>query len=382
MPDEADDDAASGGPPHPLDRVWFHPSELSGYMAATPARPFGVEWGLAGVAALLGAALTVLVLAVTGTLDGDAARLSSARLSTVGGAGGTVAEVIEVAAPSIVAVRVDTPLGAMSGSGVALGRTQVLTSASLLAGTAPDAIAVSTPEGRVLEATIAGVDTDTDLALLVVRTRRGDDLTPARLSAADPLVVGQPVVALGLIGGDHQWVGQGVVSALDRLAMNPSSGVVMAGLVETDVQPGDAVGGGALLDGTGAVIGILVRAAPGRALPIGVARDIADQLATGGRARHGWIGVDTVDAGDRPGGGARVTAVVAGGPAEAAGIQVGDVIVVVGTDRVSDTPDLMAAVTRRRPGDPVGVTLWRSSKRVHRDVDLGERNAPPKADVD
>ena len=372
MPDEADDDDASGGPPHPLDRVWFHPSELSGYMAAAPARLGGLEWGLGAVAALLGAVVTVVVLAVAGALDGDAVRLTSSHLAAVAGANGEVAEVVAAAAPSVVAVRVETPLGAATGSGVALGRTQVLASASLVAGAAPGAVTVSTPDGRVLDVTIAGVDADTDLSLLIVRTRRGGHLTPARLGAADPLVVGQPVIALGIAGGDHRWAGPGVVSALDRLATS-TSGVVMPGLVETDVTPGDAVGGGALLDASGAVIGILVRSAPGHALPIDVARDIADQLATSGRAHHGWIGIDTVDAGDRPGGGARVTAVVAGGPADAAGITVGDVIVVVGTDRVSDTPDLMAAVARRRALDPVGVTLWRGSKRVHRDVDLGER---------
>jgi putative serine protease PepD len=372
VPDEADDDDASGGPPHPLDRVWFHPSELSGYMAATPTRRGGLEWSLAGVAALLGAVVTVLVLALAGGLDGDTPRLTSSHLTAVGGSGGDVANVVELAAPSILAVRVLTPLGAATGSGVALGRTQVLTSATLLAGAAPDAVTVSTSDGRVLDATIAGTDADTDLALLMVKTRHGAHLTPARLAATDPLVVGQAVVALGIAGGDHKWTGTGVINALDRL-VSTSTGAELPGLMETDVQPGDSVGGGALLDASGAVIGILVRSAPGTALPIDVARDIADQLATSGRAHHGWLGVDTVDAGDRPGGGARVTAVVAGGPADAAGIAVGDVIVVVGTDRVSDTPDLMAAVARRRPGDPVGITLWRSSKRVHRDVDLGER---------
>jgi S1-C subfamily serine protease len=257
-----------------------------------------------------------------------------------------------------------------------LGRTQVLTSARLVAGAAPEAVTVSTPDGRVLDATVAGTDADTDLALLLVKTRRGAHLTPAVLSATDPLVVGQAVVALGIVGGDHKWTGTGVINALDRL-VTASGGGDMPGLVQTDVQPDDAVGGGALLDATGAVIGILVRSAPGYALPIDVARDVADQLATNGRAHHGWLGVDTVDAGDRPGGGALVTAVVGGGPADAAGIQVGDVIVVVGTDAVSDTPALMAAVARRRPSDPVGVTFWRASKRVRRDVNLGERTPPP-----
>ena len=73
----------------------------------------------------------------------------------------------------------------------------------------------------------------------------------------------------------------------------------------------------------------------------------------------------------------RVTTVVAAGPADAAGLVVGDVIVDVGTDRITDMGDLIAAVARRRPGDPVGVTLWRSSRRLRRDVDLAEKALVP-----
>ncbi|MEX0663434.1 MAG: trypsin-like peptidase domain-containing protein [Acidimicrobiia bacterium] len=369
MPDDGDDDEVPGEPPHPLDRVWFHPSELSGFTAAVPTRLGGREWGLAGVAALLGAIVTVVVLGAGGALDGNAGTDPSSRLSAVAGGSSSVLELVENAAPSIVSVRAVTAFGAVTGSGVAVGRTQVLTSAHLVGGLST--VTVSTADDA-LEATVKGVDLETDLALLIVDTRQGRNLPPAVLGSTDDLAVGQGVVAIGMTGGDHRWARPGVVSAQSRL-VTTSSGVVMAGLLETDLEPGAMVGGGALLDTDGAVIGILSRAALGHALPIEVASDVADQLATGGRARHGWLGIDAVDAGDRARGGARVTAIEAGGPAAAAGIEVGDVIVVVGTDRVSDTADLAAAVSRRRPSDPVGVTLWRGDKRIHRDVDLGER---------
>jgi len=154
------------------------------------------------------------------------------------------------------------------------------------------------------------------------------------------------------------------------------SGLVLAGLVETDVSPGDAIGGGALLDTSGSVVGILTRIAAGRAVPIEVARDVADQLATTGRVRHGWLGLDAIDAGDRPGGGARVTAMTAGGPAAVAGLRLNDVIVRVGNERVTDLADLVAAIARRRPGDPVEITFWRMARRMHREVDLAERATP------
>jgi len=374
VPDEADEEG-SGEPPHPLDRVWFHPSELSGFIAAAPARLGGREWSLAGVAALLGAVLTVVALAVAGAFDDGSDSATLPRLTVVGGGTADVAEIVEQAAPSIVAVHGVNAFGVVTGSGVSIGRSQVLTSATLLNGATP-MVTVTTPDGRVLDAMVAGLDPETDLALLTVQTRQGRDLTPAELGSTESLVVGQSVVAFGMTGGDHRWASPGVVSALDRLATTPA-GVTMAGLVEIDVEPAERVGGGALLDAGGAVIGILSRSAPGHALPIDVASDIADQLATNGRARHGWLGLDAEDAGDRDGGGARVTAVVPGGPADTAGIAVGDVIVVVGTDDISDASDLAAAISRRRPTDPVDVTLWRGTKRVRRDVDLGESIPTP-----
>jgi putative serine protease PepD len=368
VPDDGDDDEVPGEPPHPLDRVWFHPSELSGFTAATPTRLGDREWGVAAVAALLGAIVTVVVLGAAGVFEGTGT-VASSQLSAVGGGTASVVELVDGVSPSIVSVQTATAFGIMTGSGVAVGRTQVLTSAHLV-GTTPTA-SVATPDA-VLQAKVAGVDAETDLALLIVDSGQGHNLTPAHLGSSRELRVGAGVVAIGMTGGDHRWARPGVVSALSRLVTTPG-GVLMPGLVETDLQPGAIVGGGALIDTSGEVVGILSRASLGHALPIEVARDVADQLGTGGRARHGWIGLDAADAVQHGGGGARVTAVTEGGPAEAAGIMVGDVIVVVGTDDVTDTADLAAAVSRRRPRTPVGVTLWRGDKRIHRDVDLGER---------
>ena len=367
VPDD-DDEEVPGEPPHPLDRVWFHPSELSGLTAAAPTRLGDREWGVAAVAALLGAIVTVVVLGAAGVFEGTGT-VASSQLSAVGGGSTSVLELVEGAAPSVVSVQTMTAFGVMTGSGVAVGRTQVLTSAQLVGATP---MASVTTSGEVLEATVAGVDAETDLALLIIDPGQGHNLTPARLGSSEELRVGEGVVAIGMTGGDHRWARPAVVSALSRLVDTPN-GVLMPGLVETDLQPSVVIGGGALLDTNGEVVGILLRASLGHALPIEVARDVADQLATGGRARHGWIGLDAVDAVEHGGGGARVTAVNEGGPAEAAGIRVGDVIVVVGTDDITDTADLSAAVFRRRPRDPVGVTLWRGDKRIHRDVDLGER---------
>ena len=158
VPDEVDDEG-SGEPPHPLDRVWFHPSELSGFIAAAPSRLGGREWGLAGVAALLGAVLTASVLAIAGAFDGGTETATLPRLTIVGGDTAEVSQIVERAAPSVVTVQGQTAFGDVTGSGVSIGRSQVLTSASLLTGAAPT-VTVATPDGRALRATIAGLDPD------------------------------------------------------------------------------------------------------------------------------------------------------------------------------------------------------------------------------
>jgi putative serine protease PepD len=379
--DPEDDEESQGDPPHPLDRVWFHPSELSAHMPPTPVRSSGREWRTATAAALFGALVTAGLLSAVGALDDDVAtQIEQSRLTAVSAAAGDVARIVKAAAPSVVSVRAETDAGTVTGSGVALGRTQVLTSASLLA--TASAVTISTRDGRVLTVRVVGMDSATDLALLSVETRgaRGKERTklelePAELGSTDDLDVGQTIIALGMSSGDHEWADNGVVNALDRLVAMPD-GLVLAGLVETDVEPGDAIGGGALLDTSASVVGILTRSAPGRAVPIEVARDVADQLATTGKVHHGWLGLDAADAGDRPGGGARVTSVAAGGPAAVAGIRMNDVIVRIGNERVTDLADLIAAIARRRPGDPVDITFWRMTRRMHREVDLAERKMP------
>ena len=347
-------------------------------MAATPpSSRVRREWGVVAVAALLGAAATIAILASAGVIDDSSTTVVQTGLSAVAGTGqDPVAHLVDQAGGSVVGVRIEAPGGVVStGSGVALGPSRVLTSATLIVAGAT--VTLSTYDGRVLDATVVGTDPASDLALLRVDPGHGNkDLPAARLGSADGLEVGQTVIALGMAGGDHRWASRGVVSALDRMALAPS-GVVVSGLVETDTHPGDAVGGGALLDGSGALIGILTRAAPGRAMPIDVAREVAAQLAAGGQAHHGWLGADAIDAGDRPGGGARVVAVAAASPAAAADVAIGDVVVGVDGDRVSDMADLVAAIERRRPSDPVAITLWRNGKRFRLMAKLGEHAEPP-----
>jgi putative serine protease PepD len=374
-PGDPDGGEASGLPPHPLDRVWFHPSELSAHLGnevpmAAPRSPRR-DWGLATITAAAAMIATLAVVAATGGFSNSSGGRDRASIATavLGLGGDSVTDLLAGSRASVVGVRVtraDPAAVPTIGSGVALGRTEVLTAASIVAESVT--VTVST-DGRVLSATVVGIDPTTDLALLRVPD---GGLGAAPLGSSDELAVGQTVVGVGMAGGDHRWAAQGLVSSIGRL-VTTSSGAVMAGLVETDLEPGQTVAGGALLDASGEVVGILTAAAPGRAVPIDWARDLAEQLATSGQASHGYLGVDATEAGDLAGGGARITVVADASPAAAAGLRIDDVITSLGGERITDVADLVTAVAQLRPGDPVDVMVWRGDKRINLKAALGER---------
>lgn len=375
--DERDDERDEmlemhGRPPHPFDRVWFHPSELGAMTEAPPEPPKPRrEWGLVAVAALCGAFVTVGVLAATGLIDsteGSDSRASALAPTFAALAGsGSTARLAATVGASVLAIRVTGPTGAASGTGVALGGDRVLTNASLLLGA--DTVRATTTDGRVLDARILGSDTATDLAVLSVVDAR---VPGVELGTADGMTLGTWVLAVGASGGERRWASPGVVSGVGELVPTPE-GAMLPGMIGTDIDPGRAGTGGPIVDQRGAVVAILSRSAPGHALPIDVARDVAAQLSANGRASHGWLGVAATDASDEAHGGARVVEVVPGGPGEAAGLRPGDVITALEDDRVSDLADLIAVVARRRPTDPVSLTVRRGPQRVRVSVRLGER---------
>jgi S1-C subfamily serine protease len=372
MPDEPDEKGGSGLPPHQLDRVWFHPSELGG-SATTRSEPPRErrDWGVAAVAAICGVVATLVVLGASGVLDGDGSPPagSSALAPTLAALAGTdqTATLVATVGASVMAVRATSAAGTGTGSGIALGGDRVLTNASLVV--RADTVNVTTADGRVLAASVVGSDAASDLTVLLVEDAR---VPAAHLGTADDLTVGSWVLAVGSAGGERRWASQGVVSGLGELVAG-ADGTLLPGLLGTDVDASPSAGGGPLLDERGGVVAILSRSAPGHALPIDVARDVAEQLSATGHARHGWLGVAAADAVERAGGGAQISGLTSGGPAEAAGLLAGDVVSALGDDRVADVADLIAAVARRRPGDPVTLTVWRGTERTRVSVKLGER---------
>ena len=252
---------------------------------------------------------------------------------------------------------------------------------------------VTLPNNTTVDATIVGRDPSTDLA--VVKAKGVSGLTPATLGSSGSLVVGQSVVAVGSPLGLSGTVTSGIVSALNRpVSTGQDNGqqqtqtTAVMDAIQTDaaINPGNS--GGPLVDLAGRVVGINSAIASlgtsqgssqsgsiglGFAIPIDQARRIAQELIDKGTATHPQLGVQVTDATN--GNGALLRTVTAGGPADKAGLKVGDVVTSVNGLAVDSADDLIAHVRSAAPGATVKVTYIRDGTTVTVDVTLGETSS-------
>jgi putative serine protease PepD len=392
-PDDPTDDVRFSVPPPPDDRLWRHPSELRVLGMGGGDQRRSPVW-LVLAAGVAGALVTLGVLALLGRLgEGEdradpavireAARPAAAPLA----GSASVVRIAEEVRPAIAKVRVRGDDAASSGSAV-LYRDDghLLTNAHVVEGA--DAIEVSLADGSMHEASVVGTDQLTDIAVLRIATAAdGRPYPTAVLGTAVDLAVGQPVVAigspLGLAGGSS--VTTGVVSALGREV--EAEGTSLLDMVQTDAAISPGSSGGALVDGTGAVIGITTAVGVsevgaeglGFAVPVDVARSVAEEIITTGRAVHVWLGVTGSDLDRRSAeelgvrGGARVEQVVDGSPADEAGVVPSDVVVAVEEEPVASMSALVIALRERDPGDEVALEVLRDGDRRQVTVSLVER---------
>jgi putative serine protease PepD len=224
-----------------------------------------------------------------------------------------------------------------------------------------------------LDARVLGTDPGSDLALLQVED--GAELQPLTLGSSEDLEVGEPAIAIGSPFGLAGSLTTGVISALGRSLTAPN-GFTITGAIQTDaaINPGNS--GGPLLDGRGRVIGINAQIATqsgsnsgvGFAIPIDTAKQVIPALERGERVERPYLGVST---GDAPEGGALVADVVAGAPAQEAGVRRGDRILSVAGQEVNASEDVAQAIADRRPGETVEVVVQRGDQRETLRVRLG-----------
>ncbi|MFM8277242.1 MAG: trypsin-like peptidase domain-containing protein, partial [Cyanobium sp.] len=242
-----------------------------------------------------------------------------------------------------------------------------------------DRVTVGLQNGRRVEGKVVGLDRLTDLA--VVKLNGSGPWPVAPLGNSDALQVGDWAIAVGNPFGLDNTVTLGIISNLNRKASKLGITDKRLDLIQTDaaINPGNS--GGPLLNADGEVVGIntLVRSGPGAglafAIPINRARDIAAQLVAHGRARHPMIGValDVVRQpnGD-PGSGAVVASVQPGGPADQAGLRIGDVIVAIAGRPVQVPADVISAVEANGLGRNLSISVQRAGQRLQLEVMPGD----------
>jgi 2-alkenal reductase len=249
-------------------------------------------------------------------------------------------------------------------------------------------------DGTKYDATIYGIDTLTDLAIIKIDAT---GLPTATIGDSDGLKVGELVVAIGSpLGTFDNTVTSGIVSALGRSIS--TDGGPIRNLIQTDaaINPGNS--GGPLLDATGAVIGVNTAIAQnstgiGFSIPINIARPIMRQALAGQALARPYIGIQyvqidpplakslnlPVSAGadvqilDQSGKPTSEDAVRASSPAADAGIKTGDIVVSLNGQAIDALHPLDAVLTQFAPGDKITLEVIRGTDHMTLTVTLGTR---------
>ena len=268
------------------------------------------------------------------------------------------------------------------GSGVIVSPSgYILTNNHVIAGA--DDIEVILNDSRKARAKVIGTDPETDLAILKIEL---DALPVIVLGNAESLEIGDLVLAIGNPFGVGQTVTSGIVSALGRNQLGIN---VFENFIQTDaaINPGNS--GGALVDTQGRLLGINTAIFSrsggsmgiGFAIPVSTARQVLDSILKDGQVTRGWIGVEPQElTGEMiktfnlsAKNGVIITGVLQNGPAAAAGIRPGDVIVAVGSVQVRTVSELLSAVAALKPGVSENFKLQRQNEVLTLAVTPGKR---------
>lgn len=286
----------------------------------------------------------------------------------------TVVEVVEDLGPSVVSVRVRArnATGEGAGSGVIITPDGYLvTNNHVIEGR--DGFEITIPDRGTVEASLVGRDPSTDLAVLHAHAH---GLVPAAFGPSPQLRPGQLVIAIGNPYGFDSTVSTGVVSALGRSLRSPAGRLIDNVIQHTaPLNPGNS--GGALLDGSGRLVGINTAIlAPaqgiGLAVPSATAQLVFTEILAHGRVPRSYLGIagrtrtlprravrrlelplpQAVEA----------VEVMPDGPAAAAGLRRGDILLSVDGAPVGSMDRLFQLLTRIPPGSPVELGLLRHGR--------------------
>lgn len=278
---------------------------------------------------------------------------------------------VEKTRPSIVTIKTPNPQGGkdLIGAGVIIDeRGYIVTNRHVTAG--KKQVKVRLHDGTDLTGTVLVADTDFDLAVLRIHTN--SKLAALRISAADDLMVGETVFAVGNPLGYEGTVSRGIISALNRKVTMPND-VVMTGLIQHDVPINPGNSGGPLVNIDAEVIGINVAM---RDNAQNIAFAINAQTIDGVLSRllsakklTGFAHGLTCECKERDAlpPGLVVTKVAKRSPASDAGIRAGDMVMRIGEQDIANRLDMERAFWERKEGERVPVLVHRQNeeKTVH-----------------
>jgi putative serine protease PepD len=351
-----------------------------------------LPWALGGVVLIAAVIVVVLIANGANSTSSTTITASEASASTC-----NVTSIADRELPSVVTIFA----GSGGASGVGSGEVirsdgYILTNNHVILPAVPGGgLQVVFSDGSTATATITGRDPLTDLA--VIRVSDKSDLRTISVGNSSNLRIGQGVVALGAPLGLSSTVTSGIVSALGRTVHVPgeaSSTALLIDAVQTDaaINPGNS--GGALVDCSGDLIGVPTAGATvpspsgqasggsiglGFAIPVNLAIKVADEIISTGTVTHAFIGLQTEplyasQTGQTGSKGLRVAAVITGGPAEAAGLRVGDIITKIDGQAAESTDQLMAVTLTKRAGDRVEIGYERNGTSGTATITLAARS--------
>jgi putative serine protease PepD len=249
------------------------------------------------------------------------------------------------------------------------------------------AIQVRFKDGSVAKATLVGTDPSSDTAVIKVNVS-SSKLKPLGLADSSDVQPGQGAVAIGSPFGYEESITAGIVSAVDRNIEAPN-GYSIPNTIQTDAAINHGNSGGPLIDAGGKVIGVNVQIAAddsggssqnagvGFAVPSSTVKRVVEDLVAGRTVQHAYLGVSVGT--NTNGTGAVIGTVRTGGPAAAAGVKSGDVVLAVNGKPVAAANELTSSIAALRPGDKATLKVQRGGSTLTLTVTLGTRPATATA---
>ena len=333
-------------------------------------------------AAVIGAGVSAVVVQSSFSPGRDTVRTVIRPVTVTSGAnaslqqttGKSVNQIYREASPAVVKIVAAGATGQAQGSGFEIDSSgNIATNAHVVEGS--QELHVTTQDRHTYTATLVGSDPTTDVAVIHIDAA-ASSLHPLTFADSSGVQVGDDVVAIGDPFGLTNTVTSGIVSALGRTITSPN-GRPIDNAIQTDAAINHGNSGGPLLNASGQVIGITSQIESGTsssgsvgvgfAVPSNTVKQVVSEILKNGSAVHPYLGVYLQPAN----GGAAIARVVAGSPADRAGLEVGDVITAIDGHSVSSPTALIARITKLSPGDTVTIAITRDGTHQTLRVTIG-----------